>query len=191
MSMGRAPAAQKEHMHINNSWIWPKTHKEDFYVILLQCQNYCFSFPMHIGSFGFLDNNSNHGYSSLHRLATSKIRYTCVTSCYTQTDSYPGRIPASRRLSQEHFTCTNAVRTRERNYWNKLKPTSSIQIFLLELRKQCQCLAVGIECCPRPLKVPRTLAQDQQRWQRMPTRDSCPYGVVAGSHLYVGTCMSP
>lgn len=191
MSTGRTPAAQKERMHINNSWIWPKTPEEGFYIILFQCQNYCFSFPMHIGSFGFFDNHSNHGYSSLHRLATSKICYTCVKSCYIQTNSYPGRISASRRLSQEHFTCTNAAGTLERNYWNKLKPTSSIQIFLLELREQCQCLAVGIECPPGPPKVPRTLAQGQQRRQRTPTRDSCPYGVVAGSHLYLRAWMSP
>lgn len=189
MSMGKAPATQKECMCVNNSWILPKTHKDNFYVILFHCQNNCFSFPVYIGSLGFLDN-SNHGYSSLNRLATSKIHYSCVKSCYIQTVFYPRRIPVSRRLSQEHFTCTNTMGILERDYWNKLKPSSSIQIFLLELGEECQCLAVGMECRPGPLRVPRTLAQGQQRWSRTPTRDSCPYGVVAGDYLYSGTWMS-
>lgn len=72
MSTGRAPGTQKRHKNTKNSWICLKTHKENFYIILLWCQNFCFSVPMHTGIFSFLDSN-NHRYPSLHRLAMSNI----------------------------------------------------------------------------------------------------------------------
>lgn len=116
ISMGRTPATQKEHMHIKNSWIWPETHKEYVYYIVPVPELLLFFSNAQWQFWFFLDNHSNHENSSLRRLSTSKIRYTSAKSCCIQTNSYLGRIPASRRLSQEHSTCTNAVGISERNY---------------------------------------------------------------------------
>lgn len=77
---------------------------------------------MHIGTFSFLDNTNRQVVFS-SQISNVYHHYTYVKNCHAQTSSYPGRIPASRRLSQEYFTCTDAVGTLERKYWNKLKPT--------------------------------------------------------------------